>query len=596
MFMNIQEASKRFRLDDKNLNTMLGLLDDMSNEIKTSKKRSMYHFKDIPITTMDGTEYQLPVYIHPKFESFAGIAYDREQPVNKDNIFLIVNPKFIGGKKNLYNSLYHEFLHAVDPAITTKPSKKYLSKYGDPNEFPELYYSHGIELRGITGEFFEAMVNEFRERLENAKDEEDKEIFRKTINNIMSFFNELEPLTPLAYDILDDMNGQRSFDGKFSQMLNSIMKDYPKTSELFKDTPNWEPYYLRVLDLIRQHSPKGWNMFLKMLYSTKEEILKMIDNRITESLIKVILERNGTLSNSSKNEFAQFIRDILKKIYKPLGNYFAKNDPENNCITNEGVWGVFPHSETDEWSILNRFDTNNKVKERMYKIFLETNPPSTNTNDFMNWIEENSFDLFVDGGKYVDELIDLNRGTVDRGKKNEDYAMLVVKEKYPQSSLKRFCSGDIRDTKKGMDIEVTMGDKSFHIQVKPFISIKKYMDDEDSIYYEVNALYDSKRYSDKNVQIIMFVNYQTNEYVMFNNKKAKIGEVRKNLTRFYESPLSTNMSLPLKQKRISKKSKVTQAHFGNVDKMVQLADLEVKKQKIEKLISNIKSSLEKDNL
>ena len=56
--MNIQEASKRFRLDDKNLNTMLGLLDDMSNEIKTSKKRSMYHFKDIPITTMDGTEYQ----------------------------------------------------------------------------------------------------------------------------------------------------------------------------------------------------------------------------------------------------------------------------------------------------------------------------------------------------------------------------------------------------------------------------------------------------------------------------------------------------------------------------------------------------------
>jgi len=43
--------------------------------------------------------------------------------------------------------------------------------------------------------------------------------------------------------------------------------------------------------------------------------------------------------------------------------------------------------------------------------------------------------------------------------------MSVIKEKYPHSTLKRFCSGDLRDTKKGMDIEVTQGDKVFHVPV-----------------------------------------------------------------------------------------------------------------------------------
>ena len=90
----------------------------------------------------------------------------------------------------------------------------------------------------------------------------------------------------------------------------------------------------------------------------------------------------------------------------------------------------------------------------------------------------------------------------------------------------------------------------------------------------------------------MFVNYDTNQYVMFNNKKSKIGEVRNNLTRFYESPLSTNMEFPLKNKRLFKSSISTQTHFGFNDKKIHLADLEVKKAKLEKLIDNIRKSIQ----
>jgi len=93
----------------------------------------------------------------------------------------------------------------------------------------------------------------------------------------------------------------------------------------------------------------------------------------------------------------------------------------------------------------------------------------------------------------------------------------------------------------------------------------------------------------------MFVNYDTNQYVMFNNKKSKIGEVRRNLTRFYESPLSTNMEFKTKQKRISKSSISTQSHFGTYDKTAHLADLEFKKAKLEKLIDNVRKSIQADN-
>ena len=595
--MNLQETSKRFKLDDKNLETMLNLLDDLTIEMKTLKKNRMYHLEDVTITTIDGTDYELPVYIDSKFDSFAGLAFDRHSPIGVDNIALVVNPKFSASKKNLYNSLYHEFLHAIDPTLTSKPSEKYMSKYADPNENPDLYYSHGIELRGITGEFFEALVNEFRERLSNIKDSEDREIYSKSLDNIVSFFNEMEPLSPMSFDILDSMEGQRGFENKSRQVLNKILKDYPKTSEFLRDTPENEPYYLQVIDDIRFYSPKGWKMFLNMLYSTKKEITKMIENKIVEGKIKHIIESRGTLSSKKLEDtpYPQFIRDLLKKIYKPLGNYYAKNDPENNCITNEGVWDVYPHSETDRWSLLNKFDTNTRVKDRMLELFYETEPESFRLKEFMDWIEENFFDLLLQGGKYTDELVELNRKTSDRGMQNEDYAMSVLKEKYPGSVLKRFCSGDIRDTKKGMDIEIEYNGRKFHVQVKPFIKITKYMDQEDTIYYEVNSEFKTGKYGERTIQLIMFVNYDSKEYILFNNKKAKIGEVRAGVTRFYEEPLTTNMSFPIKPKRIIKSSVSTQSSFGVEDKTVMLSDLETKKAKLEKLIVNLRKSIQSDN-
>lgn len=276
--MKLSESSKRYILDEKNLSSMISLLDLIYDTIKKGfRKRSIFKLTEVDIETIDGTNYQLPVYIDPKLEGYAALGFDKEQELSTKNLALIVNPYMAKSKKNLYNSLYHEFLHAVDPTITSKPSKKYQSKYGDPTERPDLYYSHGIELRAITGEFFEALVNEFKERKKYIKDENDKLVLLNSLKNIVNFFVELESLSSLSYNILDEMSGENNLDNKFRLQMSNIFKEYPQTSEFVKDCPEKEPYFLIIIDLIRYYSPKGWKKFLTMLYSTSQEIKNFLD-------------------------------------------------------------------------------------------------------------------------------------------------------------------------------------------------------------------------------------------------------------------------------------------------------------------------------
>jgi hypothetical protein len=160
--------------------------------------------------------------------------------------------------------------------------------------------------------------------------------------------------------------------------------------------------------------------------------------KITKVQEKVILEYY-----KKSNTFPEFIRGQLKKVYEPLGNWGKAPNPNDDCETNIGVINVFPHSENDVWSILNRFDTNSKVKKEMSDIFLQSTPIDKSEQSFMKWIDENSNDLFGENGKYTEKLISLNLETIVKGNRNEEYAVNKLKERFPNSEVKRFCSGDI---------------------------------------------------------------------------------------------------------------------------------------------------------
>jgi len=310
-------------------------------------------------------------------------------------------------------------------------------------------------------------------------------------------------------------------------------------------------------------------MKIKITESQKEYISKVINEGF-----------------SKPNPFANFIREQLRKVYEPLGKWGKAPNPNDDCETNTGVINAFPHSENDVWSILNRFDTNSKVKKEMLDIFIKTNPTNKSEQSFMKWIEENSNDLFGENGQYTEKLVSLNLETIVKGNKNEEFAVNKLKERFPNSDIKRYCSGDIRDTKKGIDISVSTMNSSFNVQVKPFISIGSFVDEDGDTYFEVKSYFEPNKYSEKNVGVFMFVSSENSEFILFLNKKNKIGQMSYNTTRFYEPPLYTNMEFTTKEKRKSKNTNLTSSIFGQEEQI--LKNLEFRKDQIMKQIEKRK--------
>ncbi len=122
---------------------------------------------------------------------------------------------------------------------------------------------------------------------------------------------------------------------------------------------------------------------------------------LSEKQLKVIEE---SWKKKEEDPIATHIRKCLKDVYKPLGFWGSIQNPDNNCETGEGVIRAYPHlAGEDEWSILNRFDTNTKVRDRIKQIFLEKNPGQELTSS---------------------SLIDFDINNVE-GHRNYDYAFML---------------------------------------------------------------------------------------------------------------------------------------------------------------------------
>lgn len=304
---------------------------------------------------------------------------------------------------------------------------------------------------------------------------------------------------------------------------------------------------------------------------------------IIQNELKKLLKENF----KKVDTFGPFIRQQLEAIYRPLGKWGKAPNPNDDCETNVGVINIFPHSENDVWSVLNRFDTNTKVKNEINRIFSSTNPEDTSLNGLMAWIEENRNDLFGPRGRYTKTLVNLNIDTIKTGNRNEEYAVQMLNNKFPNTPIKRYCSGDIRDTKKGIDITVEHPTKPFNVQVKPFMSVNSYFEPDGDTFFEVKSYLEVNKYSETNVQVFMFVDSEKKEFILFKNKKTKIGQMTNNIIRFYEPPLYTNMTFVTKQKRKRNKFEDTEKIFG-LDTSLE-KNLEFRSQTIQKLLQDLKN-------
>lgn len=291
---------------------------------------------------------------------------------------------------------------------------------------------------------------------------------------------------------------------------------------------------------------------------------------------------------------AEHIRQLLKKLYSP-NNWGKITDPDNNCQTNFGVINVYPHIEgVDNWSILNRFDTNTKVRNRLKELFTKENPGTEISNkNFMDWLDYNSEKLFK--GEYTEELVNINKQTIDSGFKNEDFAIKELKNFFGENSkIIRFCSGDERDTKKGMDLSVEVNNVRFIVQVKPFKDVKSFVDVDGDTFYEVSSYFDPTRYSEKNVQVFFFVNYEEQKFISFKNKKSAIRKWSDNKVKFYEPHLITNINFEGGAKLKKYRSNPIEDNLFRMGER-RLQNLEFRKSEIEKLINLEKEKLKNIN-
>ena len=137
-----------------------------------------------------------------------------------------------------------------------------------------------------------------------------------------------------------------------------------------------------------------------------------------------------------EDKVASAIRECLKLVYQPKGKWGVINEPDNNCETGEGVIGIYPHLEgIDNWSILNRFDTNTLVRDRLKEIYTQDTKNSNFTNEeFIKWLFDNKDKVF--DGEYTQELVNLNKSTVDKGNRNEQFAIDVLKKEFPNFIFK----------------------------------------------------------------------------------------------------------------------------------------------------------------
>jgi len=273
---NILIEAKRIQIDPE-ITSQLELLTNIIYKKKLKGINKIISVGSVPLKISNGSTGNAEVIINPSLRDMAitdNISKDRLDP----NSFIIyINPNRISNKKLIYQTLFHELMHATDPVFSTKFSEKLFSTYD--TKVDEKYWAHQIEFRASTNEFLEGLVREFNIRKSRLKNKENIVLLIKSANNILNYFSKGKKLTKLSFNILEEMGDDEHINNIFSKVLKDIPIDFPSVIELLPEKKEIPPY-LEALELIKINDDKVWTKFLSMLYTTIEEIKQNLQKSI----------------------------------------------------------------------------------------------------------------------------------------------------------------------------------------------------------------------------------------------------------------------------------------------------------------------------
>lgn len=213
------------------------------------------------------------------------------------------------------------------------------------------------------------------------------------------------------------------------------------------------------------------------------------------------------LTTEGLKKYSSLIRSILNDdIYK------------DRLIDKGKIKGLAPLSfEVDRYiSILDKVQTNfTLIKYLSNKFNLSTE------EDLYKFVYNEKYKLFVEGGEYFKEVIDVLKNTEIIGEQNEiaamDHLQLFLNNKFPGQniSVKRPKTGSVDDILYGIDTFFFIKDKKYTCQVKPLVEWSKTGED----YFKVVSKGKLKVYK---THYMIFVNTSTNKYILFRNDGVAI--------------------------------------------------------------------------
>lgn len=243
----LEEGSKRVKLGSRTISDLNYVVDkiwkDYSDRDDNQPLKGTVYVKD-----PSGAEVNIPIYYLSEFESQGAVfKINPDRPRNLYNLFVVVNPDeaINPTRKALYNSLYHELQHLMDLFTTHYLSDKEIEKY-DP-EVDEKYWGHDFEYRAYANETLEGIVNEYQSLIGKYTKKE----LLDSLKSLLEYFGKGGQADKIARDVLYGISSEEYTEDKY-------------------------PHSIEVLSLLRQHNPKKWKEFLKMLYSTVLELSQEI--------------------------------------------------------------------------------------------------------------------------------------------------------------------------------------------------------------------------------------------------------------------------------------------------------------------------------
>ena len=270
---NVISEQKRYTFSPDVKERLMSIVDKLWDDRKYPYNRKTL-IDTIPFKMSSGVDGLVKVIVNPRLPYIGLMGTKPKKSLDPADIYVEVNPKYYESKKNLYLTLFHEMIHASDPAHSYLWKPSYELTYDSKKD--EKYWGHPVEFFAITNEFLEGLVNEFQRRLDRHKNPEQFKVLKRMLDNIMDYFAKGKPLTKQSLNLIQRINDDAIGSGKFSQILANIQTDFPGTSDILPQSFDGEPYYLHYVQMIKKFNPKIWPKFLTMLYKTKVEIESII--------------------------------------------------------------------------------------------------------------------------------------------------------------------------------------------------------------------------------------------------------------------------------------------------------------------------------